>query len=189
MKKNCETKEFSSKDSQDIFSHFSKKYSQKIDSQALQKLIQYKAGHERKIASEIEKLLITREKITISDIEQYVAPELEESIFQLVDDILNKQYQQALKKLHIQLNDTNIFLLYNSLLANLRTSLYIMKLKTEGKTNNIADILQLGNRGFLVNKNYAIGYQELEKKFLQLVEIDKKMKTGKLMGSEEEVIL
>jgi DNA polymerase III delta subunit len=44
-----------------------------------------------KCISEIEKLLITKEKINSHDIKIFIIPELEESIFQVIDDILNKK--------------------------------------------------------------------------------------------------
>jgi DNA polymerase III delta subunit len=78
-----------------------------------------------KVASEIEKLLITRDKIEVNDIVDNIFPELEESIFQFIDDILNKNIFSAKKKLNIILNDTSIYAFYNNLLANLRTNVFI----------------------------------------------------------------
>jgi len=60
-------------------------------------------------------------------------PELEESIFQVVDNILNKQTNEAIKKIEIILNDTSVYAFYNNLIANLRTNVYIMKLQNLNK--------------------------------------------------------
>jgi hypothetical protein len=69
---------------------------------------------------------------------------LEESIFQIIDLVLNKQIPEAVDKINIILNETNIFAFYNNLLSNLRTSLFILKLKQEKKTQSeISKILDL----------------------------------------------
>jgi len=47
----------------------------------------------------------------------------------VIDDILNKNIVSALSKIKIILSDTNVYAFYNNLLANLRTSVYISKLK------------------------------------------------------------
>ena len=42
------------------------------------------------------------------------------------------------------------------------------------------------NRAFLVNKNYKISHKKLENLYISLVNLDKKMKGWKLMGTEEK---
>jgi hypothetical protein len=89
-------------------------------------------------------LTITKDFITKIDIEENIVPELEESIFQIIDLVLNKQIPEAVDKINIILNETNIFAFYNNLLSNLRTSLFILKLKQEKKTQSeISKILDL----------------------------------------------
>jgi hypothetical protein len=69
---------------------------------------------------------------------------LEESIFQIINLVLNKQIPEAVDKINIILNETNIFAFYNNLLSNLRTSLFILELKQEKKTQSeISKILDL----------------------------------------------
>jgi DNA polymerase III delta subunit len=53
-------------------------------------LIAYKSNNLEKVNSEINKLLITKNYIEIDHIIDNIFPELEESIFQFIDDILNK---------------------------------------------------------------------------------------------------
>jgi len=84
--------------------------------------------------SEIDKLLIIYQKIDSKEITQNILPELEESIFQVIDDILNKNTNQAIVKIDTILNDTNIYAFYNNLLANLRTNMYIYKFKKLDKS-------------------------------------------------------
>jgi hypothetical protein len=89
-------------------------------------------------------LTITKDFITKIDIEENIVPELEESIFQIIDLVLNKQIPEAVDKINIILNETNIFAFYNNLLSNLRTSLFILELKQEKKTQSeISKILDL----------------------------------------------
>jgi DNA polymerase III delta subunit len=88
--------------------------------------------------------LITKAKINSYDIKEFIAPELEESIFQVIDDILNKNIVGSLSKIKTILNDTNIYAFYNNLLANLRTSVYISKLKNlKTPTFEISNALNL----------------------------------------------
>lgn len=179
--------EFNTKSDQDIFAILENKYRWKIDFPAINLLVKYKWANLEKCISEIEKLLITKGKITQWDIKQFIAPELEESIFQVIDDILNKNIVSALSKIKIILNDTNIYAFYNNLLANLRTSIYISKLKfLNTPVSEISHHLNLWNRAFLANKNYKISHKKLENLYISLVNLDKKMKGWKLMGTEEK---
>jgi DNA polymerase III delta subunit len=82
-----------------------------------------------KIISEINKLLITIDYIEPKNITENIAAELEESIFQIIDDILNKNIVSAIKKIDITLHDINVYAFYNNLLANLRTTTYILQYK------------------------------------------------------------
>jgi len=179
--------EFNTKSEQDIYAILENKYRWKIDFAAISLLVRYKWWNLEKAISEIEKLLITREKINQWDIKQFIAPELEESIFQVIDDILNRDKVSALTKIKHILADTNIYAFYNNLLANLRTSVYISKLKSiNTRTPEITHALNLWNRWFLVNKNYKISHKHLENLYISLVNLDKKMKSWKLMWTEEK---
>lgn len=179
--------EFNSQWESDIYQIIQKKYGNIIESSAINLLIKYKSQNITKIISEINKLLITRKNITVSDIKNYIKPELEESIFQIIDDILNINIPSALTKLHIILQDTSVYAFYNNLLSNIRTSIYISKLKTlKTPINEITSALNLWNRGFLIQKKYKISHNALEKFYTQLVNLDKKMKSWKLLWTEEK---
>jgi len=186
LKKQSEFKEYNTKDDSDLHSIISKKYWNKISSSWINTIIKYKSWNLNKIISEIDKLLITFDKVNNKEIIENISPELEESIFQVIDDILNNNTVQALKKIDIILNDTSIYAFYNNLIANLRTSVYISKLKNLNKNStDISSILNLWNRTFLINKNYKINYKQLEHLYNNLVNIDKKMKSGLLNWTEE----
>jgi len=187
IKKASDFKEFNTKNDNDLYSIILNKYWNKITNSWINLLIKYKGWNLNKIISEIEKLLILFDKIDSKEILDNITPELEESIFQLIDDILNKDTINAFKKIDIILNDTNIYAFYNNLIANLRTSIYISKLKNLNKnTTDISSILNLWNRTFLINKYYKIQYWELVRLYTNLINIDKKMKSWNLNWTEEQ---
>lgn len=189
IKNISEIKEFNLENEEDTKKIINSKFSWKIDLEAINTIIKYKSNKINKIIPELEKLTITKSFITKKDIEENIVPELEESIFQIIDLVLNKQIPEAVNKINIILNETNIFAFYNNLLSNLRTSLLILKLKQEKKTQSeISKILDLWNRSFLIGKNYKINFNELKNLYINLVNIDKNLKTWKLVSSEEEDI-
>ena len=189
IKNISEIKEFNLENEEDTKKIINSKFSWKIDLEAINTIIKYKSNKINKIIPELEKLTITKSFITKKDIEENIVPELEESIFQIIDLVLNKQIPEAVDKINIILNETNIFAFYNNLLSNLRTSLFILKLKQEKKTQSeISKILDLWNRSFLIGKNYKINFHELKNLYINLVNIDKNMKMWKLVSSEEEDI-
>lgn len=179
-------KEYNTKDDSDIHSFLKNKYWDNITSSWINTIIKYKSGNLNKIISEIDKLFILYEKIDSKEIIENIAPELEESIFQIIDEILNNNINNAINKIDTILNDTNIYAFYNNLIANLRTTIYISKFKNLNITNSqITSALNLWNRSFLINKNYKINHNKLIKLYTNLVNIDKKMKSWKLNGTEE----
>lgn len=181
-----DVKEFSSTDQNDTFHILNQRFSWIIQADALRLLIRYKSNNIEKVASEIEKLNILYDNIDEKIIKENIFPELEENIFQLIDDILNKNFIAARIKLNFILNDTNIYSLYNGVIANLRTNIFILELKKNKNTQTeITDILKLWNKKFLINKNFSLSYSELKNLYIQLVSLDKKMKSWKLIGTEE----
>ena len=184
----CETKEFSIQENQEIKQIIRSKYPDQISPNAIDTIIQYKSWNLSKIISEIEKLLITINYIEPKNITDNIAAELEESIFQIIDDILNKNIISAIKKIDITLHDINVYAFYNNLLANLRTTTYILKYKHfDIEPRNIWIKLNLWNRSFLTTKTYKVFPKELENLYISLINLDKKMKTGNLIWSEDEV--
>lgn len=183
----AELKEFSSWNENESFHILKNKFSEIITDWALHLLIRYKSNNLEKITSEIQKLSILFDKIDEKVIKDNIYPELEENIFQLIDDILNKNFIQARQKLLFILSDTNIYALYNGIIANLRTNIFISELKKQRKNpTEIAQILNLGNKKFLINKQIALQHIELKWLYIDLVSLDKKMKSWKLIGTEEK---
>ncbi len=180
-------KEFSSSDQNDTFSIIKARYQNKITDNALRLLIRYKSNNIEKVSSEIHKLNILHEIIDEKLIQENIFPELEENIFQFIDDILNKNFIAARIKMNFILQDTNIYSLYNWLIANLRTNIYILKLKSlKLNQTEIWNMLHLWNKKFLINKNINISPKIFKNMYLDLISLDKKMKSGKLIWTEEK---
>jgi len=129
INKIAEIKDFQIQDNHDIQKFLSKKYSNTLSQSAIETIILYKWGNVNKIISELDKLFITHTYIDKKDISEYIEPELEESIFQIINDIWELDIPSAIKKIDTILNNTNIYAFYNNLLANLRSQVYISKLK------------------------------------------------------------
>lgn len=180
-------KEFSSSDQNDTFNIIKSRYQNKITDNALRLLIRYKSNNIEKVSSEIHKLNILYEIIDEKLIQENIFPELEENIFQFIDDILNKNFISARIKMNFILQDTNIYSLYNWLIANLRTNIYILKLKSlKFNQTEIGNMLNLWNKKFLINKNINISPKIFKNMYLDIISLDKKMKSGKLIWTEEK---
>jgi DNA polymerase III delta subunit len=76
-------------------------------------------------------LLIIYQFIDEKEIVENIFPELEESVFQIIDEILNLKIINAIEKIKNLTNEINIYAFYNNLLANLRANIFILKLKKE----------------------------------------------------------
>ena len=182
----AEVKDFSADENNSIKSVIEKKYQNKITSRAIDLLIRYKSSHLWKIISEIDKLLITFDIVEENHIKEYIYPELEESIFLFIWDLLDLRLSEAFKKLDIILENTNVYAFYNNFLANIRPQVFINKLKKSWLSpKDIWEILKLWNRAFLITKTYKINPIKLENMYLELIELDKKMKTWNMIWSDE----
>ena len=145
-------------------------------------ITKYKSWDIGKIINELDKLFIIKTDITKKDIEKYIMPEPEENIFIFLDDLLNIRKTRAIERMNIILENTNIYAFYNGFLANLRTQVFISEMKDlKILSNKITSDLKLWNRGFLINKYYKINNKQLRKLYIDLINLDKKMKTGKMM--------
>ena len=186
LSKIAELKEFNTKWDADIYSIINNKYNWKISSDAINTIIKYKSWNLSKIVSELEKLLISVDFIDTKYITENISAELEESIFQVIDDLLARKKYNSIQKIDTILNDTSIYAFYNNLIANIRTSMYIVTMKKLWiASNKISSTLNLWNRSFLAEKKYIISYLELKKLYIDLVNIDKKMKSWKLNWTED----
>lgn len=187
IKEHGKIEEFDIKDDIDLKENLEKIYPNSIDSRALDLIISYKAWDIYKIVNEIDKLHITNDFIDSKIIENFVIPELEQNIFPLLDDFLNLRKKWFFDKLEIILQRNSYFQFYWSFLSNLRFYVYVYKLKSDWyASRKIVEDLWLGNRWFLVDKNYAVSPEKLFKVFENIVELDLQMKSWDFVGSAEE---
>ncbi len=186
LEKVWEKKELNTENENDVSSIIKSRYSNVISSWAVNLLCKYKANNLQKIVSEIEKLNILYPYIDENIVNDFIIPELEENIFWLVDNIFDLNLKETYKKINIILNDVNIYLFYNSLLSIIRTSIFILKLRNEKvEPKEIVNLLNLGNKWFLATKNYKISYKTASKLYINLIELDKKMKTWNMIWTED----
>lgn len=186
LSKCAEVKTLSLEGEDAVFDYLSKKC-KNIDGQALRKLILLKWGDMQKTQSELEKLSLTKEHVNLKDVETHIIPEFEESIFVFIDTILAKDPKKIFSEFRNLLEFSNLYALYQSIIANLRLFVYIEYLKSHKKSQNeIGDILKLWNRQFLIGKRHASSFKELQMLYTALLDFDKNMKFGKFISSDEE---
>ncbi|MDD5769730.1 MAG: hypothetical protein PHE25_02080 [Candidatus Gracilibacteria bacterium] len=180
-----EIKDFTINDEKELFSKLQEIYSSKISKNALEKIIELKGLNFGNITGELDKILITKDFIEIDDL-ALITKDIEESIFDIINALLQNQRKTSILKFR-ELAEylDNPYLLYNSLASNLRTYFYMFKLRLIGKSNSeIKEILNLGNREFLVDRIFKIDKIKLINIYERIASIDGKMKTGKMFGSE-----
>ncbi len=187
MKKADKVEEFNTASDDDIVTHLSKKFHNKASRWAINTLVRYKWGNMEKSMQELEKLLITQDFIEEISIKEHISPELDESIFTLIDHLMNLRSKELFEWIEIILENTNMYLFYNSLLANLRVNMYIYHLKNQWISDmRIWNILNLWRRSFLVGKRYKIKFDKLNKLYINLINLDKKMKSGKMIWNDDQ---
>lgn len=183
----AETKNFNGwKDKEAIIDYLSRKYSQ-VGKAKIESIVQLKWNQLEKSVQELEKLLLYKEDFSLSDIQKNILGEFEDSLFELIDNILQKRSTHFLDNLKTIKSQSNFYLFYNSLLANLRTSLYIWLLKQKKKNEGEIDsILNLWNRKFLIQKSFSLSFKQMEKLYQELINFDKAMKTWNSLWTNDE---
>ncbi|MCD5375315.1 hypothetical protein LR010_02600 [Candidatus Gracilibacteria bacterium] len=187
LKTLSQLKEFNIGGEDEVFSILSRKYGKHIDANTLRRLIFLKGGDLQKSISEIEKLLIINDQITAKHLQDTIIPEFEESIFSFIDTLLQRDANKIFSELDNLILYSNLYAVYQSIVANLRVFLYIELLKKNRTSpKDIGDILKLGNRSFLINKSHKSKYKNISKLYIDLLNFDKNMKFGKFISSDEE---
>lgn len=182
-----ETKDFSINDEKELYKKIKEVYKESITPNAISKIIELKWLNFSNITNEIDKILITKDIIDVWDL-SLLTKDVEESIFEIINDLLNLETKKAILKLR-ELNSflDNHYFLYNSLASNLRVYFYIFKLKILWKNSKeIKEILDLWNRSFLVDKNYKIDKSKFVQIYQKIASIDAKIKTWKMIWNENE---
>lgn len=182
-----EIKDFTISDEKELFAKIKEVYKDQISQNAIYKIIELKWLNFANITNELEKIFITKDFIDVKDLE-LLTKDSEESIFEIINDLLNCETKTAILKLRELASFLdNPYFLYNSLASNLRVYFYIFKLKISWKSSNeIKEILDLWNRSFLVDKSYKIDKKKFLEIYQKIASLDAKMKTWKMIWSENE---
>lgn len=182
-----EVKDFLINDEDSLQKKLKEVYGSQVSLSAINKMIELKWLNFSSISKEFDKILITKDFIEVEDL-SLITKDIEESIFEIINDLLNLETKKSILKLReLSSSLDNPYLLYNSLSSNLRVYFYMFKLKLLWKSNTeIKDILELWNRSFLVDKSYKIDKQKFLDIYEKIAWIDTKMKTWKLIWSENE---
>ena len=187
LKTLSQLKEFNIGWEDEVFSILSRKYWKHIDGNTLRRLIFLKWWDLQNSISEIEKLLIINDQITAKHLQDTIIPEFEESIFSFIDTLLQRDANKIFSELDNLILYSNLYAVYQSIVANLRVFLYIELLKKNRTSpKDIWDILKLWNRSFLINKSHKSKYKNISKLYIDLLNFDKNMKFWKFISSDEE---
>lgn len=180
-----EIKDFLIEDLNDLNNKLAQIYKEKVSLKAINKLIELKWLNFSSITNELDKLLITNDFVDIWQL-NLVSKDIEENIFEIIDNILNLNIAESIKKLELLSKDTdNSYLLYNMICSNFRIYFYMFELKSIWKkSSEIKSILNLWNRWFLADKSYKISFKSFLKFYNEIIKIDEKIKTWNMFGSE-----
>ena len=183
----AETKIFNGgKDAEWIYQYLSKKYPH-LDRQKIESIVKLKWNNLEKSVQEIEKLLIYKEDFSLKDVQNNIFWEFEDSLFELIDLILQKRSTHFLNNIRNIQFQNNFYLFYNSLLANLRTSIYICLLKKEKRSEREIDtLLNLWNKKFLIQKSFSLSFEKLKNLYKELINFDTSMKTGNTLWTNDD---
>jgi len=101
-----------------------------IDTAAAHRLIQKKNNDITSIESEIQRFALYKpgQHISITDIDENVTDKLENRIFDLLDVLMDRRLKHTMKEFQILSSNENVFLIFSSLLSNLRKIIYALLL-------------------------------------------------------------
>lgn len=162
------------------------KFQKKIPPHLLKELILKLENNPLKIENELTKLCLFTEaaEITPQEIDQVVKFSTHISVFELIDNLSQKQTQKAIKNFHSLLESgeepTKIFYL---IARQIRILIQLLSLKQQNKTESeIAKLTKL--HPFVVKKTLPtlknFDLNKLTKILEQLLKIDTDLKTGKI---------
>lgn len=180
-----EVKDFSINDRESLQKYLLKEFNWKIDINVINKFIELKWINFLLISKEIEKILILKDRVELSDLEN-ISKDTEENIFEIVDLIMNDCIYKRIQKIKITYDFLdNPYMVYSMLCSQLRIHFYILLLKSKNiKSNDIKISLNLWNRWFLVDKKYKISFEKFKNIYNRLIDIDLKIKSGKLISND-----
>ncbi len=159
-----------------------------MDSDAVDRLITLKQWSLDKIDSEIDKLLLYKlnERITVNDINTFVNPDIDVSIFDIIDDIYWKNPENAINKIRSILEQNKPEPILAALMSNIRKLLYILYLESSWYSDNTI-VSELKLHPFVVQKSLRnkSRHTHIKKIFDNLIQLDFMMKTWLLIWDLE----
>lgn len=187
MLQHAEIKDFEIPDVSTLKSKLVWVYEDRVPSNVLDVVIELKGNNFENIKNELDKILITKEKVTLADLD-HISKDLEENIFDIITLFLNSQTKTAVFKLRELASFLdNHYLLYNSLLGNFRLYFYVFLLQKQGVSSvKIKSDLDLWKRAFLVERNYKIKKEDFLRVYEKMCSLEEKMKNWKLIGNQSE---
>ena len=189
LKKEAKSQEFKPIEGQKLKNWVTKefeKYKAKIESQAIDKLIECIGNDLWRMNNEIIKLVNFKKnkKIEPTDITLLVKPNIETDIFKTIDALGQKDKKQAIKLLqkHLEKGDSPIYLL--SMINYQFRNLLIVKDLIERKNTFNSIAKKSGLHPFVAKKSYFLSqkfsFLELKKIYQKIFEVDLDIKTGKI---------
>jgi DNA polymerase-3 subunit delta len=174
-----------------------KKYSTKIEPNALDFLVESVGDNLWQMANEIKKLVNYKGKKIVQkkDVKVLVRPRIEVDIFKTIDAIAERDKEKALSfiKKHLQKGDSPTYLLA-MINFQFRNLLMVKDLMEKGEPFN-AILKETKLHPFVVKKSYNLArkfqFQELKKIHQKIFQADLGIKTGKITpnGALEMLIL
>ena len=158
----------------------------KINSDALDLLIEFVKNDLWQMANEINKLSNYRKGFVIKkeDVELLIKPNVENDIFKTIDSLASKNKKQALLLLRKYLEDGENPLYLLSMIAYQFRTLLIIKEMIDKKMPYAVIVKKSGLHPFVVKKTYYLCSQftllELKKIYQKIFQADLEIKTGKI---------
>jgi len=187
LEKNAKCQEFELLSGQKLKNWVKKqfeKYEGKIDSQTLDKLIEYVGSDLWRMENEIKKLVSFKKKTEAEDIDLLVRSKIETDIFKTIDAIAQKDKKEALKLLHkhLEKGDSPLYLL-SMINYQFRNLLIVKDLIEKHKPYNLI-LKKSGLHPFVVRKSYSqsqkFSLEQLKKIYQRIFQVDFQIKTGKI---------
>jgi len=158
----------------------------KIDSSALDLMVNFVGGDSWKMANEIAKLSNYKMGSTIKreDVELLVRPNIENDIFKTIDAIASKDKKMALSLLHKHLDGGDNALYLLTMIAYQFRNFLIIKDLQDAKTPYGLIAKKSGLHPFVVQKSSYLCNQfpmeRLKKIYQKIFQVDSDIKTGKI---------
>lgn len=145
-----------------------------IESQAVEKLVDYVGSDLWRMNNELDKLIaFKKRRVEARDIEELVKPEIDVNIFNTIDALGQKDKKRALKFVrdHLKRGESEMYLL-DRFVYQFRN---LIKVKSDGKLDMHPFVIKKTSQQA---RNFS--FEELKKIYRKLLAIDLDIKTGKI---------